>query len=679
MRCVLGFCVAAALLVDSDTLDLKERPVTKVINLLKEMQANLEKEGAADQELFDKLSCWCTTNEKDKTAAVEEAQRRITSLVSAIQAHAGKSAQLKAEVAQHEKDIQANQNALATAEEVRAKEHAEFNQSEKDMMQAIESLKNAVQVLSKHHESFLQSSASTTEVKAAVQSVLAQSLPTFAAGKLHALVQQPAGAGQSFAPQSGQIFGILNQMQDEFEANLSDAQKTEMRAASEFKELKSAKTKEIDAAMAAVKSKTQTLADADDQLAQNKEDLELTRSALAADREFLADLQKRCLAKDDEFDERTKTRTEEIAAVSETIKILADDDAHDNFAKTMNFAQKAVAGTLEVRRRIEAAKVLAAFGRKTGSALLLAASSRVQLDAFTEVKKAIDDMVGELKKEQADEVQQKDLCTQELEQNEKATARTKRELQELSTLLATSAATIEDLSGQIEALKKANAEMSEQMKAATEDRALERKDFQQNIADHHQTQAILKKALARMEAFYGQKEANAKANALMQGANARANAWLQDAQEPGADVEPMPEGFSEYKTSGGASGVLTLLQKVIDDSKGLEKDATNAEAEAQLAYEEFMANTQESTTANNKAISAKTEERAETESRAGFAKADKVAADGEAEAHAATNAQLHGTCDFLLKNFDLRQAAHTQEIEALQQAKAILSGADFAF
>lgn len=214
------------------------------------------------------------------------------------------------------------------------------------------------------------------------------------------------------------------------------------------------------------------------------------------------------------------------------------------------------------------------FIRCASSALVLAPRNAAE---------AIDDMVGELKKEQADEVQQKDLCTQELEQNDKATARTKRELQELSTLLATSAATIEDLSGQIEALKKANAEMAEQMKAATEDRALEHKDFQQNIADHHQTQAILKKALTRMEAFYGQKEANAKANALMQGANARANAWLQDDQEPGADVEPMPEGFSEYKKSGGASGVLVLLQKVIDDSKGLEKDATNAEAEAQLA------------------------------------------------------------------------------------------------
>ena len=40
-------------------------------------------------------------------------------------------------------------------------------------------------------------------------------------------------------------------------------------------------------------------------------------------------------------------------------------------------------------------------------------------------------------------------------------------------------------------------------------------------------------------------------------------------------------------------------------------------------------------------------------------------------------ADLHKSCDFTLKNFDIRQEARSQEIEALQQAKAILSGANF--
>jgi len=41
------------------------------------------------------------------------------------------------------------------------------------------------------------------------------------------------------------------------------------------------------------------------------------------------------------------------------------------------------------------------------------------------------------------------------------------------------------------------------------------------------------------------------------------------------------------------------------------------------------------------------------------------------------NAQLHQSCDFVAKNFEIRQTARDEEIEALRQAKAILSGADF--
>merc|ERR1719213_1366812 len=42
-------------------------------------------------------------------------------------------------------------------------------------------------------------------------------------------------------------------------------------------------------------------------------------------------------------------------------------------------------------------------------------------------------------------------------------------------------------------------------------------------------------------------------------------------------------------------------------------------------------------------------------------------------------AQLHGSCDFLLENFDIRKEARASEIDALKKAKAVLSGADYSF
>merc|ERR1719198_1392133 len=40
--------------------------------------------------------------------------------------------------------------------------------------------------------------------------------------------------------------------------------------------------------------------------------------------------------------------------------------------------------------------------------------------------------------------------------------------------------------------------------------------------------------------------------------------------------------------------------------------------------------------------------------------------------------QLHAQCDWLLKYFDMRTAARNTEIDSLQKARAVLSGADFS-
>jgi len=48
-----------------------------------------------------------------------------------------------------------------------------------------------------------------------------------------------------------------------------------------------------------------------------------------------------------------------------------------------------------------------------------------------------------------------------------------------------------------------------------------------------------------------------------------------------------------------------------------------------------------------------------------------------AETHS-YNQDLHKSCDFLMDNFDTRKKARTDELEALDKAKAVLSGADFS-
>merc|ERR1719248_68441 len=68
--------------------------MTRVVNLLKEMQGTLKKEMDEDEELYEKLACWCNNNEYEKNAAIEEAQSKIAELESTIERLTARSAEL---------------------------------------------------------------------------------------------------------------------------------------------------------------------------------------------------------------------------------------------------------------------------------------------------------------------------------------------------------------------------------------------------------------------------------------------------------------------------------------------------------------------------------------------------------------------------------------------------------
>merc|ERR1711871_964572 len=71
------------------------------------------------------------------------------------------------------------------------------------------------------------------------------------------------------------------------------------------------------------------------EIAMKKNDLEDTKEDLAADQKYLADLVKNCGTKKEEWEAICKTRSEELIALQETIKILNDDDALELFKKTI--------------------------------------------------------------------------------------------------------------------------------------------------------------------------------------------------------------------------------------------------------------------------------------------------------------------------------------------------------
>merc|ERR1712048_723921 len=133
----------------------------------------------------------------------------------------------------------------------------------------------------------------------------------------------------------GQVTGIIKQMKDTMEATLGDVVAKEEAAVKTYDELIKAKTQEVEALTAAIEEKTVRIGELGVEIVQMKNDLSDTQESLVADKKFIEELEKNCAPKEKEWAVIQKTRSEEILAIADTIKILNDDDALEMFKKTL--------------------------------------------------------------------------------------------------------------------------------------------------------------------------------------------------------------------------------------------------------------------------------------------------------------------------------------------------------
>merc|ERR1719161_2672742 len=112
------------------------------------------------------------------------------------------------------------------------------------------------------------------------------------------------------------------------------------------------------------------------------------------------------------------------------------------------------------------------------------------------------------------------------------------------------------------------------------------------------------------------------------------------------------------------------MEEIINESAGLEAEAIRAEEDSQKAYEEFVMDTNNSLDEATKALVSKTDMKAKAEGEKVEAETEHEATMGELESLSSEAADLHKSCDFTIKNFEIRQSARGDEIEALKQALA---------
>lgn len=673
---------------DSDAVGAN--PIRKVVSLLQSMAKKIEKEADEEQDLLKKFNCYCKTGRADLEAAISGS----TAKVPAVQADIGEAqstlAQLKLDLVQHQKDREAARSTMEEATALREKEHKAYVAESTELKGYVTALEAAIPAISQGMAGtkFLQGSAATTLASlrhaATADTHLTdddrQAVLSFLSGRSGS--EDEAG----YIPRSGEVLGILKDMKDTFDKDLAAVEEQEADAVKTFDELIAAKTKEVETLSNSIEKKTARIGELEVEIVHMKQDLTDTEAALIEDQKFLKDLTSDCEGKAAEYEERVKVRADELAAIHETIKILNDDDALELFKKTLpsaSFAQVR-AGWTQAKQRVllllRGAEQAPRRGSGTDVRFLELALMGTKVD-FTKVFKMIDEMLAILKQEQQDDDNKVEYCSMSIDKAEDKSKELSRRVEDLETSIEDANGTIATLKDEINALNGGIEELDKQVMEATEQRKKENDEYTELISSNSAAKELLAFAKNRLNKFYNPTLYKAPETTPIP----EEPAFLQIVDSSyhkgkvGEAPPPPPATWGPYQKKGAeTSNVISMIDLLIRD---LDKEMTEAgkqEEMAQKAYEELMSDSAAKRAKDLKLIRTKESSKADTEGLLTQADGDLSSTKKDLMAVGTYLSQLHGECDWLLQNAELRMQARAEEADALKQAKAILAGADFS-
>merc|ERR1719343_694533 len=485
--------------------------------------------------------------------------------------------------------------------------------------------------------------------------------------------------GAKYAPQSGQIVGILKQMADTMTANLESATADEEKAIQAYSELMKAKTKESVALQASIEAKIKKIGDLGVAIVNMKNDLSETEAALLEDQKFLADLDKTCATKTAEWEERSKTRSEELVALADTIKVLNDDDALELFKSTLpsssasllQIQATATAQRSEAMAAIRSAKASAGSeDRPALEFIAFALNGKQTGSGFGKVTKLIDAMVETLKQEQDDDTQKKEYCAKEFDSADDTKKSLERAVANEGAAVASTQEAIATLTQEIAAVEAGIRALDKSVTDATAQRKAESAEYKDLLTSDTAAKELLAYAKNRLNKFYNPKlykappkaelssgdriyssmgnpggELTTAAPSGIAGTGIAVLAQVSVHKQEKAAPPAPPATWGAYATkSGETNGVIAMIDLLVKD---LDKELTEAET-------------------------------SEKDAQADYAQLMKDSAGQELMAIGKYIASLHGECDWLLQYFDVRAQARADEVESLKRAKAVLSGADYS-
>lgn len=648
-------------------------PISKVIQLLSDLQGKVIKEGEDAQKLYNEASEWCEDRARDLGHSIKTGEAEVETLGAKIAEEAATAQSLTAKVDELAGGISGDEADLKAATEIREHEQKDFATEESELVETTSMLERAVGILEremdKHSSSFLQSKNVQDVAQALSALVQASGMTSDDAGRLTALIQGGASASDAAADatddaelgapaaaeyegHSGNIVDTLKDIMDKAQAQLGEARKKETSNLQNFEMLKQSLEDEIRFGDKDLTESKKGLAASAQSKATAEGDLEVTSKDLASDKDSKADLHRSCMTKAEDFEAETKSRAEELKALAEAKKVILEATGgaesvsyglnQVSFLQTASGAELASSADLA---NFEVVRMVRDLARKVGSAALAQLANRIAVaahsgagtsDPFGKIKGLIGDMILKLESEAAAATTKKEYCDKELSETNAKEQEKSAELRKLTSKIDQMSASssslkaeVADLQGELAKLAAAQAEMNKM-------RSSENSAFVSNKADMEQGLSGVKMALKILSEYYAKEDT---AHASAQGAGA---------------------------------GIIGLLEVVESDfSKDLAEIVSSEETAASTHERETKENQVEKA-AKTKDVEHKQKESAHLDKESSEMSADRSSVQAQLDAIMEYLSKIQQQCTEVAEKYSDRKGKREAEIIGLKEALQIL-------
>jgi len=659
-------------------------PVGKVINLLKTLKDKAIEEGRTEEAAFAKFSYWCSESTKELKKSIKEEKATMDELGSSIKGFKQGKKSLQDQIGELSGEIKGLQASAKGAKNKDGKRHKSYLETKNDLKNTVKSMGEAIskmQGASKTDSKLLQEGARSSvrdtlaflAVKATDEEQIM--LVDFVSGKPQKKPAQLAKGDEkkhvkNYSFKSDNVIELLKGLKLKFEDDYHELTKDETSSANGYSLEKEARDNAKKAASKSKKVKSGALADTKSSLAEAEGNLKDQQADFKADSSALAKTDDSCKTKTREWDERSKTRANEIEAIGQGITILAKVSGVRTKAPSNPVLPGAPLKFLQVvDPETRALNLLRATAKTAHSKALeqLALEVSTHLTGpFDKVGGMIQKMVFRLMAEQTDEDKHKAWCDLELQKTKKSMTDKQERIKGLKLSIASENAKVATITNDIGTADKMVSDIAAFMQESTEIRTAGKMENKLAIKDAKQAQTAIANAVAVLATFYKSSGQVKKGSwELVQKSSAPVK-LPKDPKLWGSSYT----GVADPKKQD--TGVIAILEAIASDFSKMEAETKAQEVQDQKKYDDQMKASKIEKARREQESGAKLQQKKRKISKIGSMNAQKKHTGDELDAVQKYSKDLQPACVKGGSTYGDRKIARGKEIKALNGAKNLL-------